>query len=203
MNFLAHSLLADHPDDVGRIGGILGDLLKSGAGLPPPVQREMLLHRAIDSFTDSHRIVLSAKALFRKQTRRYAGILLDVFYDYCLVPHWSSYASKPLALLIDQTYAGLLQYRGVYPPHVAVIVERLVNDRLLESYQSFEGVERAIIRTSKRLSRGGEAMIDGINDLRVHAPEIMAGFNQFFPELIEFSRRQRSVLIEQEFSSTS
>lgn len=196
MNFLAHTLLADQHHDVGRIGGILGDLLKSSDGLPATVAREMRLHRAIDAYTDAHPIVLSSKALFRRHTRRFAGILLDVYYDYCLAADWSRYSNKPMQQLIEQTHTDLLQFVDDYPPSVATIVQRLVDHRLLESYQHLEGIERAIIRTAGRLSRGAELLIEGLDDLRLNANAIRAGFTEFFPELLAFAQERRALLIQ-------
>ena len=42
------------------------------------------LHRAIDVFTDSHDEVLAARELLPAPFRRYAGILLDMWFDHCL-----------------------------------------------------------------------------------------------------------------------
>lgn len=196
MNFLAHTLLADQADDVGRIGGILGDLLKSAEGLPAEVAREMRLHRAIDSYTDAHPIVRSTKALFRPHTRRFAGIVLDVYFDYCLARAWSRFASKTMQRTIEQTQTELMQFIDCYPPGVAEIVRRMVEGRLLESYQSLEGIERAIHRTAGRLSRGTAEMIEGVADLHQNADVIGAGFAEFFPELLAFAQQRRAVLIQ-------
>lgn len=58
--------------------------------------REILVHRAIDAFTDSHHLVLTAKCKFRTETRRFSGILLDIFYDHLLAKNWSSYSEEGL-----------------------------------------------------------------------------------------------------------
>ena len=44
---------------------------------------------------------------------------------------------------------------------------------------------------SKRLSRGGERMREGIDDLRTHEHALLADFREFFPELQTFAEQRR------------
>ena len=85
LNYLAHIYLASYSDDA-MLGALMGDFVKPHAGLdfPAETEAEIITHRKIDCFTDSHPIVLEAKRLFATRSRRYAGILLDVFYDHLL-----------------------------------------------------------------------------------------------------------------------
>nr|MBR9810071.1 hypothetical protein [bacterium] len=65
MNFLAHFHLAQ-PTDGSRIGALLGDFVRGTpeslqTRFPPEVVNGIILHRAIDRFTDSHEIFLKSK----------------------------------------------------------------------------------------------------------------------------------------------
>ena len=55
MNYLAHFYLADGSPDA-LVGSLLGDFVKGDdhADYPPEIQRAILIHRQIDSFTDAH-----------------------------------------------------------------------------------------------------------------------------------------------------
>ena len=60
MNYLAHLLLAE-PSREGLLGSLLGDFVKGPLGdrYPEQLRRGIVLHRAIDSFTDAHPMHLS------------------------------------------------------------------------------------------------------------------------------------------------
>eukprot|EP01034_Spumella_vulgaris_P035964 gene35964-44346_t len=55
MNYLAHIFLA-RQSDAAMIGAMLGDFAKANVSgvYTPEIEREIMLHRYIDSYTDSH-----------------------------------------------------------------------------------------------------------------------------------------------------
>ena len=65
MNFLAHVFLARH-DDEAMLGALLGDFVGTATlhHYSTTMQREILLHRRVDSYTDAHPDVFAARALF-------------------------------------------------------------------------------------------------------------------------------------------
>jgi len=97
MNWLAHLLLAE-PNPELRLGNLLGDLVKGEERkiLNPQLQRGLECHQAIDIFTDKHSIVKCSKKRLDPQYRRFAGILVDVFYDYILANNWDDYSDRSL-----------------------------------------------------------------------------------------------------------
>ena len=66
-------------------------------------------------YTDTHRIVREAKRSISPERKRYAGILLDVFYDYFLAKHWMKYSSIPIEYFTQKVYTLLLQQQNVLP----------------------------------------------------------------------------------------
>ena len=192
MNYLAHIYLASHSDDA-MVGALLGDFVKPHSDhlLSPEMQAEVVTHRRIDSFTDSHSVVLHARQMFAGPSRRYSGILLDVFYDHLLAINWSRYSATPLDQFIERFYGALTRRSDVLPPHLALMVPRMIEQDWLGSYVDYEGVEIAVRRISNRLSRNGDVMRDGLVDLKTHAGQIALGFDTFFPELISFVETRR------------
>ena len=93
MNYLAHLYLAGN-DAEALIGSLMGDFIKGRVDpdLPPVLRQAILQHRRIDSFTDAHPIVRRSKQRVTNEFRRYAGILIDVFYDHFLAREWSQYS---------------------------------------------------------------------------------------------------------------
>ncbi|MCC0177441.1 DUF479 domain-containing protein [Waterburya agarophytonicola K14] len=97
MNWLAHLLLAESNPEVS-LGNLLGDLIKGEAreALNPTLQRGLECHQAIDIFTDKHPLVKRSKQRISNEYRRFAGILIDVFYDYILANNWQHYSNVSL-----------------------------------------------------------------------------------------------------------
>ena len=193
MNYLAHLYLAG-PEPDAQIGALLGDFTKiiDVSSIGPLASREILVHRAIDAFTDSHHLVLSAKAKFRAETRRFAGIHLDILYDHLLAKSWGNYSNEGLREFIDQFYVTLMTTRVPLPERLANLAPSLVAEDWLGSYHEFKGVELAVSRVSTRLSKGQETILAGIEDLRDNITEFSQGFESFFPELVSFVRTERS-----------
>ncbi len=192
MNYLAHIYLASHSDDA-MLGALLGDFVKphSGDQFSAEMEAEILTHRKVDSFTDSHPIVLNAKALFEGPRRRYAGILLDVFYDHLLATSWARYSDVPLDGFIQRFYAALARRADILPANLARAAPYMIEQDWLGSYLRYEGVEIAIRRISTRLSKNGDLLRDGLADLKANYAQLEAGFHAFFPELIAFVDERR------------
>lgn len=193
MNYLAHIYLASHSDDA-MLGALLGDFVKPHAGyqFSPEMEAEILTHRKVDAYTDSHPVVLEAKSLFDGPSRRYAGILLDVFYDHVLASSWARYSTEPLAPFIQRFYAALARQAQVLPPNLARAAPYMIEQDWLGSYVDYDGVEIAIRRISTRLSKNCDQMRDGLADLRTHRAALADGFHAFFPDLIAFVASRRN-----------
>ncbi|NVD96530.1 ACP phosphodiesterase [Massilia sp. BJB1822] len=196
MNYLAHIYLARHSDDA-MVGALLGDFVKINAQAmyPAEVVREIQLHRYIDSYTDSHPIVRSAVQLFGEGRRRYAGIVLDVFYDHLLSRRWAEYSNAPKEELIQRFYQAVAQYEPLLPERLRAILPHMVAQDWLGSYEDLTSVELAVQRISQRLSRNGHLMREGLLDVREHYDVLAAGFDQFFPQLIRFAEQKRGTIL--------
>jgi len=97
MNFLAHALLAgDAPALI--VGGVVGDWIKGTlpGKLPPDLSNGVALHRAIDVYAETHPAFCRSRTRVSPQRRRYAGILVDVFYDHLLAKNWNQLHHQPL-----------------------------------------------------------------------------------------------------------
>ncbi|GGX83235.1 DUF479 domain-containing protein [Massilia dura] len=199
MNYLAHVYLARH-DDAAMVGAMLGDFVKANdvAAYPPGIAREITLHRHIDTYTDSHPAVLASKALFGEGRRRYAGIVLDVFYDHELSRHWRQWCDVPREALIARFYRALAAHEPILPARLREMLPYLVRQDWLGGYATFDGVEGTIARVSRRLSRNGELLRDGVQDLVRHRDAIAEGFERFFPDLVRFAEGRRAQLLTSE-----
>lgn len=192
MNFLAHIYLARHSEDA-MFGALLGDFVKGNfAGkYSAPIAVEISIHRKIDVYTDHHPIVKEARALFHHDRRRYAGIALDIFYDHVLAKNWDLYCATPLQDFVNYFYASLLRRKPIWPDDLASVADRMVAQDWLGSYKDFRNAKAATKRIAHRLSRNGHLLCDTVDDLEQHYTVLAAGFQQFFPDLVEFARQER------------
>jgi acyl carrier protein phosphodiesterase len=85
VNYLAHAYLSFGIPDV-VVGNLISDFVKGKKQLeyPDSIRKGITLHRAIDTFTDSHPVTRHAKSYFRAVYGLYSGALIDVAYDYFL-----------------------------------------------------------------------------------------------------------------------
>ena len=192
MNYLAHVLLAE-PTPEARLGALLGDFSKGLEleSLPVEVRASVLEHRAIDRFVDTHPLVVAERARFAPDLRRFAGILLDVFYDHFLVQHWTRFAAEPLAELTADLYATLDRHRDLLPPRLLRVAPYMQRDDWLGSYGDPRSVRRALEGIASRLRRS-TPLATGIRELEERREALEAHFLALFPEVRTFVLEHRS-----------
>jgi len=184
MNYLAHLHLA--PDDAeARVGNLLGDFVKpANAGhLPAGIIAGMALHRQIDRYTDAHPLFRLSKTHVAEERRRYAGILIDIFYDHFLARHWDELAGRPLPDFTRQVYVELGERYALLPPRLQDILPRMAADDWLLGYRELDGIAATLQGFSRnRLSRPN-TVAGGIDDLIAAYPALDAEFQAFYPQL--------------------
>ncbi|HPE60880.1 MAG TPA: ACP phosphodiesterase [Thiolinea sp.] len=183
MNYLAHlSLAREHPDSL--TGNLMGDFMKGVdmAALPPAIQAGIHNHRAVDRFTDRHPAVLALRPLFSARYRRFAGIMLDVGFDYFLTRHWSRFHAVPRADFIRQSYDGLLAGLPWMPQPMQFTVQRMAANDWLSAYDDFARVGFALDRIAERI-RFPNDFAGSARELIRHQERIEAVFLALYPAL--------------------
>lgn len=188
MNHLAHALLAGNDEGL-RLGGLMGDFVRGAPdpALPPDVAAGIRLHRAIDVFTDSHPEVIAARALFDPPYRRYAGIMLDMWFDHCLARDFARWSELPLADFSAGVQALLRRRDALLPEGLRRFRAYMETHDLPAGYAHREEVGRALQGISQRLQRPNP--LDAA--LTVLVPldrRLQAHFSGFFPDLHAHAR---------------
>jgi len=196
MNYLAHALLS-HTTPQLLIGGMLGDFVKGAVKghYPPEVRAGILLHRAIDGYTDAHPLVHASRARISPARRRFAGVLVDVFYDHFLACHWSRYADQPLKTFTQQVYATLLPQLTGFPERLQRILPRMAADDWLASYAEIESVDAALHGIARRFARftrfaRAPVLADGVQELLKNYATLEQDFLAFFPDLQRYAAEE-------------
>lgn len=183
MNYLAHAFLADS-EPAALAGALFGDFVK-GAQLeqyPPVVRAAIRTHRRVDCYTDAHDLVSASRRLVSPARRRFAGIMVDVFYDHFLARHWSRFSSEALPTFTARVYRAL-QEQPSTPERLQRMLPRMCAEDWLASYCDPAAIDLAIDGIARRLKRPS-TLPGGGEELRQRYPAFEAHFLEFFPQLM-------------------
>jgi acyl carrier protein phosphodiesterase len=185
MNHLAHCFLSLDDEDV-LLGNFIGDFVKGKdwQNYPEPVQKGILLHRTIDSFTDNHAATdLSVKRI-RPFAGRYSPPFVDILYDHMLAIHWDKYSAESFDDFAAKTYARLERRVAEMPEILQARMPKMLAGRFLHGYTRRDGLEWVLGKFSLRLAGNFDA--DALSDHFFSNIEgFSADFNAFFPDLLE------------------
>jgi acyl carrier protein phosphodiesterase len=189
MNHLAHALLSGE-DERWQLGGMLGDFLHGRPetmALPRPVVDGLRLHRAVDVYTDAHPEVRAAKALLPPPYRRYAGIMLDMWFDHCLARDFSRWDARPLHDYSAALRALLHRQDALLPPALRRFRGYMDAHDLPAGYAGRATLGDALAGIGQRLSRANP--LDSALPVLVQRDALLQPhFEAFFPQLQEFAR---------------
>lgn len=191
MNYLAHVFLS-HATPDAIVGAMLGDFVKGRTveGWNEDVCAAIRLHRAVDRYTDLHPLTSASRRLIGAERRRFAGILVDVFYDHFLARHWNRFHPRPLAEFTQSIYAALWPRRTELPPRLQRILPWMVQDDWLASYGDVAAVDAALNGLARRFRYRNrtQALATGISELERNYVDLEANFLNFIPQLRDFAR---------------
>jgi acyl carrier protein phosphodiesterase len=186
MNHLAHFHLAWPEEDL-VVGALEGDFHRGAlpGDLRPELVDGVALHRAIDGFTDRHPVLARARARFPSSARRYAGIMLDLCFDYFLSRHWQRFCHIDRELFTREIYTILRRGSSTLSAPALRTAAWLEQHDILGQFNRWEAVPAAGARVGQRLRRANplhqsEAILQPL------LPELEQAFLAFYPELVRF-----------------
>jgi len=187
MNYLAHIYLSGDNETI-RIGNFIADHIKGNKykNFPEDIQKGVLLHRQIDSFTDGHKIARGSKRRLNEQYGLYKGVIVDILYDHFLAKNWSLYSKIPLSDYTAAFYKLLMEHYEILPEKIMYMSKYMIRDDWLASYAHKEGIQKVLSGMNRRT--GGISNMDlAINDLEAHYDDFEHDFTLFFQELHDFT----------------
>ncbi len=192
MNYLAHIYLSG-PDPELQVGGLLGDFVKGPlvGQYPIAIERGIQLHRMIDSHTDSQPLVQAAAASMAKPWRRYAGILLDIYFDHLLASQWSRFHDQALEDFCQDFYRHLHRHSRLLPPRALHFSRVAPEVAWLESYARADRIPQMLNRVGQRF-RQPVPLQNAWLTLDSHRQQLSETFDTLLPLLVNFAERKRS-----------
>ncbi|MDT0557485.1 acyl carrier protein phosphodiesterase [Ichthyenterobacterium sp. W332] len=189
MNFLAHIYLSGD-DDLITIGNFIADGIrgKTYKDYPKAVQIGILLHRQIDTFTDSNIIVKQSTKRLHKNYGHYSGVIVDILYDHYLAKNWTSYSQIDLEIYTHNFYDTLENNLEILPMRIKRMMPHMISDNWLLSYANIEGIQR-VLEGMNRRTQNKSQMNKAVKELQLYYDEFENEFTVFFEELRLFSNQ--------------
>ena len=197
MNFLAHIYLSSENDSV-KIGNFIADSIrgKKYKKYPLEIQRGILLHRHIDSFTDSHSIVSQSKKRLFNKYRHYSSVIVDIYYDHFLAKNWKSYSETELSVFAKDFYTLLEQNFDILPERYQDLFPFMKSQNWLLSYASLDGIQRVFNGMNKR-AKHKSRMNEALYELELYYSLFEEEFTEFFNKLMTYSDLKKAEVLKQ------
>ncbi len=183
MNYLAHAYLSGTDGDF-LIGNFIADHVKGSAihRFPEKVRQGILLHRMIDSFTDSHPVVEECKAALRPRFRKYAPVITDIYFDHFLARDWERYHHEELPVYARGCYTHLRLNEQLLPERTVFMLGYMEKQDWLTGYATTQGIGMALKGMARR-ARFESGMEHAQGFLEENYKLFDSGFERYFPDL--------------------
>jgi acyl carrier protein phosphodiesterase len=196
MNFLAHAYLSFGQEEI-LVGNFIADFVrgKDIEKYPKKVQLGIQLHRAIDTYTDSHPLVKQVQSFLIPRFGHYSRVISDVFFDYFLAKNWNNYSDTPLEQFSLDSYRILSLYPQELPETFCRMFHWMRTQNWLYAYREPVGIQAALDGLSRR-ARFDSKMNESTQVLWEKEKEIEALFFVFFQDLETFAQATLATLSE-------
>lgn len=184
MNFVAHQVLSFADPEI-QIGNLLGEVVrgKDFESFSGNVQKGILLHRQIDTFTDTHKIVKQSTQKFHEKYGKYSPVIVDVIYDYILISNWEKFSEEPYDEFVTNCYELFQDHYNEFPSELQFIVKHMIKHDWFRNYATMDGIKQTLKGISQR-SKFENNIGSAVEEMKFHIDELSLEFNEFFPELV-------------------
>ncbi|MGB2475785.1 MAG: ACP phosphodiesterase [Flavobacteriaceae bacterium] len=188
MNFLAHLYLSGDREDL-RFGNFIGDAVrgKNYSQYNQEVQKGILLHRAIDTFTGQHPIFRKHCKVLYPEHGHYARVIIDVIYDHFLASNWNKYHRQSLPLFALDFYQAVALRENELPSRMKKLFQMMNQQNWLLQYATLEGLHNILFHMNKRTSFPSQ-FPEAIKIIENQKEAMQIDFDTFFLDLKSFCK---------------
>ncbi len=196
MNFLAHLYLSGENIEI-RLGNFIGDYVKGKKleGYSDNIKKGIIIHRAIDTFTDQHPSTRACTKLLQPGYGKYSGVIVDIFYDHFLAKNWSKYSKVDLKSYSKTFYHQMVQKSNLLPASVRRFLPYMIHSDRLYSYRTIDGLKQAIDIMSSVSTLPANSEF-GIQVLKDNYPFYNDHFHLFFDQIIDYIAQEYQIKIK-------
>ena len=190
MNFLAHIYLSGNNDFI-KIGNFMADGIRGTDYLnfPDDIKKGILLHRQIDTFTDSHLVYRKSKHRLHEKYGHYSGVIMDILYDHFLAKNWKNYSDEKLEDFAGNFYKSLFNNEEILTEKTKNMLPYMYDRNWLVSYATIAGIEMILFQMDYRTKHRAN-MQEAVVELKQFYAEFETEFTLFFNELIIFCNQK-------------
>jgi acyl carrier protein phosphodiesterase len=183
MNFLAHIYLSGE-NDLLKIGNFMADSIHGSNynNYQTEIRKGILLHRSIDSFTDTHPVYRQSKHRLHEKYGHYSGVIMDIFYDHFLAANWKTYSEIRLEEYAQNFYKLLQDNYDLLTEKAQGMLPYMLGRNWLVSYATIEGLQMIMFQMDHR-TKNRVDMHESIVELKQFYTEFESEFKLFFEEL--------------------
>ena len=183
MNFLAHIYLSGN-DDLVKIGNFMADSIKGKQfeNYPASIQKGILLHRQIDTYTDIHPVFRQSTKRLHENYHHYSGVIVDILYDHFLAKNWKNYSDEPLDKFVSKFYKSLHDHFEILSERTQDLMPYMIQQNWLVNYQTVEGINTILSQMDRRTQYRSK-MQHAVNDLVNHYDQFENEFTVFFEDI--------------------
>jgi len=150
------------------------------------IQKGIVLHRAIDTFTDAHTLFRKCTKRLHPQYHHYSGVIVDVFFDHFLAKNCNKYSEITLEDFVNNFYTSLTIFETHLTEKAKMMKPYMIQQNWLLSYQSIDGIEKILTQMDRR-TKNRSMMRNSVTELKQYYTEFEDDFKDFFRELLDFS----------------
>ena len=168
---------------------MISDFVKGKAkeNFPEDIQKGIILHRAIDNFTDKHSATHAVKELFRPAYRLYSGAFADVVYDYFLANDRLQFSTSEALMQFSQNTFHLLEkQKQWFVPRFAAMFPYMKSQNWLYHYQYDEGIQKSMEGLRRRALYIKETQT-AYQVFLANKEVIKKEYDLFFPQLKQYT----------------
>lgn len=187
MNYLAHSFLSFTDGQI--VGQFLEDFIRNRDrfSFPKEIQDGITLHRAIDTFTDSHPAIHEAKKVFAPLVRLYAGAFVDVSMDHFVARDLSLNSPAEWKAHSLHVYSVLNAHDQWLPENFKKMLVKMEQDDWLYNYREDWGIKFSIqnvLNKAKYLDKD----IPVFEAFLKNKDLLQQCYDDFFPDLLAHAK---------------
>lgn len=192
MNYLAHIYLSGE-NDLVKIGNFMADGIhgKKIENFQIDIQKGIILHRFIDTYTDAHPVFRESTKRLHSNYHHYSGIIVDIIYDHFLAKNWSDYSDEKLDHFINRFYNSLNENFELLTTQTQQFMPYMISQNWLLSYQTIEGIEAILTQMDARMKRRNKQntiMRFAVAELQLYYTEFETEFRTFFKEITQHTK---------------
>ena len=149
---------------------------------PLEIQKGIILHRFIDTYTDAHPVFRKSTKRLHENYHHYSGVIVDVFYDHFLAKNWTNYSNENLADFTNRFYQSLQDNYDFLSERAKGITPYMIERNWLMSYESVEGISRILTQMDGR-TKNASKMRFSSNELIEYYGDFELEFTTFFEDM--------------------